>query len=136
MKTSSKIILENLKLNKEFRFNIEMLSDDKLKNRLFVIMTHLEDFNNKDTKESDKLFALESIVNEFIEVTNKLVSEFLFKQNLTIYKQKKNIERLKSFLEIEKEVEDELPKPSNKSKEPTEPSLSPKEKEIMRKLNI
>ncbi|MDB9898346.1 hypothetical protein OAD25_01565 [Gammaproteobacteria bacterium] len=136
MKTSSKIILENLKLNKEFRFNIEMLSDDKLKNRLFMIMTHLEDFNNKDTKESDKLFALESIVNEFIEVTNKLVSEFLFKQNLTIYKQKKNIERLKSFLEIEKEVEDELPKPSNKSKEPTEPSLSPKEKEIMRKLNI
>ena len=136
MKTSSKIILENLKLNKEFRFNIEMLSDDKLKNRLFVIMTHLEDLNNKDTKESDKLFALESIVNEFIEVTNKLVSEFLFKQNLTIYKQKKNIERLKSFLEIEKEVEDELPKPSNKSKEPTEPSLSPKEKEIMRKLNI
>ena len=136
MKTSSKIILENLKLNKEFRFNIEMLSDDKLKNRLFMIMTHLEDFNNKDTKESDKLFALESIVNEFIEVTNKLVSEFLLKQNLTIYKQNKNIERLKSFLEIEKEVEDELPKPSNKSKEPTEPSLSPKEKEIMRKLNI
>ena len=136
MKTSSKIILENLKFNKEFRFNIEMLSDDKLKNRLFMIMTHLEDFNNKDTKESDKLFALEIIVNEFIEVTNKLVSEFLFKQNLTIYKQKKNIERLKSFLEIEKEVEDELPKPSNKSKEPTEPSLSPKEKEIMRKLNI
>ena len=136
MKTSSKIILENLKLNKEFRFSIEMLSDDKLKNRLFMIMTHLEDFNNKDTKESDKLFALESIVNEFIEVTNKLVSEFLFKQNLTIYKQKKNIERLKSFLEIDKEVEDELPKPSNKSKEPTEPSLSPKEKEIMRKLNI
>jgi len=132
MKTSSKIILENLKLNKEFRFNIEMLSDDKLKNRLFTIMTHLEDFNNKDTKESDKLFALESIVNEFIEVTNKLVSEFLFKQNLTVYKQKKNIERLKSFLEIEKEVEDELPKPSKKSNEPTKPSLSSKEKEIMR----
>jgi len=132
MKTSSKIILENLKLNKEFRFNIEMLSDDKLKNRLFTIMTHLEDFNNKDTKESDKLFALESIVNEFIEVTNKLVSEFLFKQNLTIYKHKKNIERLKSFLEIEKEVEDELPKPSKKSNEPTKPSLSSKEKEIMR----
>ena len=132
MKTSSKIILENLKLNKEFRFSIEMLSDDKLKNRLFTIMTHLEDFNNKDTKESDKLFALESIVNEFIEVTNKLVSEFLFKQNLTIYKQKKNIERLKSFLEIEKEVEDELPKPSKKSNEPTKPSLSSKEKEIMR----
>ena len=63
MKTSSKIIIENLKLNKEFRFNIEMLSDDQLKNRLFMIMTHLEDFNNKDTKESDKLFALESIVN-------------------------------------------------------------------------
>ena len=136
MKTSSKIILENLKLNKEFRFNIEMLSDDQLKNRLFMIMTHLEDFNNKDTKEFDKLFALESIVNEFIEVTNKLVSEFLFKQNLTIYKQKKNIERLKSFLEIEKEVDDELPEPSKKSKEPTEPSLSPKEKEIMRKLKL
>ena len=132
MKTSSKIILENLKLNKEFRFNIEMLSDDKLKNRLFTIMTHLEDFNNKDNKESDKLFALESIINEFIEVTNKLVSEFLFKQNLTVYKQKKNIERLKSFLEIEKEVEDELPKPSKKSNEPTKPSLSSKEKEIMR----
>ena len=133
MKTSSKIILESLKLNSEFRFNIEMLSDDQLKNRLFMIMTHLEDFNNKDTKEFDKLFALESIVNEFIEVTNKLVSEFLFKQNLTIYKQKKNIERLKSFLEIEKEADDELPEPSKKT---TEPTLSAKQKEIIRKLNL
>ena len=95
-------------------------------------MSHLDDFNN-ETKESDKLFALESVCNDFIEVTNKLVSEYLFKQTLTVYKQKKNIERLKSFLEIEKEVDDELPEPSKKSKEPT---LSAKQKEIMRKLNL
>ena len=132
MKTSSRIILENLSLTKEFRFNIEMLDDDKLRVQLSKIMSHLDDFNN-ETKESDKLFALESVVNDFIEVTNKLVSEYLFKQTLTVYKQKKNIERLKSFLEIEKEVDDELPEPSKKSKEPT---LSAKQKEIMRKLNL
>tara|TARA_B100001094_G_scaffold128184_1_gene124290 strand:- start:115 stop:516 length:402 start_codon:yes stop_codon:yes gene_type:complete len=133
MKTSSKIIIENIKLDKTFRFNIEMLNDDKLKTNLYMILSNLDEFNNNSRKESDKLFLLESIVNEFIELTNKLVSEYLFKQNLTVYKQKKNIERLKSFLEIDREVEDELPEPSN---EPKEPSLSPKERQIMRKLNI
>ena len=132
MKTSSRIILENLSLTKEFRFNIEMLDDDKLRVQLSKIMSHLDDFNN-ETKESDKLFALESVVNDFIEVTNKLVSEYLFKKNLVVYSQQKKIERLKSFLEIEKEVDDELPEPSKKSKEPT---LSAKQKEIMRKLNL
>ena len=132
MKTSSRIILENLSLTKEFRFNIEMLDDDKLRVQLSKIMSHLDDFNN-ETKESDKLFALESVVNDFIEVTNKLVSEYLFKKNLVVYSQQKKIERLKSFLEIEKEVNDELPEPSKKSKEPT---LSAKQKEIMRKLNL
>jgi hypothetical protein len=132
MKTSSRIILENLSLTKEFRFNIEMLDDDKLRVQLSKIMSHLDDFNN-ETKESDKLFALESVVNDFIEVTNKLVSEYLFKKNLVVYSQQKKIERLKSFLEIEKEVNDELPEPSKKSKEPT---LSAKQKEIIRKLNL
>ena len=132
MKTSSRIILENLSLTKEFRFNIEMLDDDKLKVQLSKIMSHLDDFNN-ETKESDKLFALESVVNDFIEVTNKLVSEYLFKKNLVVYSQQKKIERLKSFLEIEKEVNDELPEPSKKSKAPT---LSTKQKEIIRKLNL
>ena len=133
MKTSSKIIIENIKLDKTFRFNIEMLNDDKLKTNLYMILYNLDEFNNNSKKESDKLFLLESIVNEFIELTNKLVSEYLFKQNLTVYKQKKNIERLKSFLEIDREVEDELPEPSN---EPKKPTLSPKERQIMRKLNI
>ena len=133
MKTSSKIIIENIKLDKTFRFNIEMLNDDKLKTNLYMILSNLDEFNNNSKKESDKLFLLESIVNEFIELTNKLVPEYLFKQNLTVYKQKKNIERLKSFLEIDREVEDELPEPSN---EPKEPTLSPKERQIMRKLNI
>ena len=133
MKTSSKIIIENIKLDKTFRFNIEMLNDDKLKTNLYMILSNLDEFNNNSRKESDKLFLLESIVNEFIELTNKLVSEYLFKQNLTVYKQKKNIERLKSFLEIDREVEDELPEPSN---EPKEPTLSPKERQILRKLNI
>ena len=132
MKTSSRIILENLSLTKEFRFNIEMLDDDKLRVQLSKIMSHLDDFNN-ETKESDKLFALESVVNDFIEVTNKLVSEYLFKKNLVVYSQQKKIERLKSFLEIEKEVNDELPEPSKKSKAPT---LSAKQKEIIRKLNL
>jgi hypothetical protein len=52
-------------------------------------MSHLDNFNSQDAKESDKLFALESVVNEFIKLTNALVSDYLFKQNLTIYKQSK-----------------------------------------------
>ena len=132
MKTSSKIILEDINLNKDFRFNIEMLDNDRLKDNLYSILSNLDDFNNKDAKESDKLFALESVVNDFIKLTNALVSDYLFKQNLTIYKQQKNIERLKSFLEIDKE----LTSKGTRSPKSKEPELSPKEKEIMRKLNL
>ena len=46
-----------------------------------------------------------------------------------LYKKQKTIEKLKSFLEVDKE----LSKKTSKSKEP---ELSPKEKEIMRKLNL
>ena len=132
MKTSTKIILEDMKLSNEFRFNVELLNNDKLKNNLYTIMSHLDDFNNEKSKESDKLFALETIVNQFIEVTNKLVSEYLFKKQVIHYKQQKTIERLKSFIEVDRENANKTP---NKSKS-KEPSLSSKEKEIMRKLNL
>jgi len=133
MKTSSKIILEDINLNKDFRFNIEMLDNDRLKDNLYSILSNLDDFNNKDAKESDKLFALESVVNDFIKLTNALVSDYLFKQNLTIYKQQKNIERLKSFLEIDKEL---TSKGTRSPKSKKEPQLSTKEKELMRKFNL
>ena len=133
MKTSSKIILEDINLNKDFRFNIEMLDNDRLKDNLYSILSNLDDFNNKDAKESDKLFALESIVNNFIKLTNALVSDYLFKQNLTIYKQQINIERLKSFLEIDKEL---TSKGTRSPKSKKEPQLSTKEKELMRKFNL
>ena len=133
MKTSSKIILEDINLNKDFRFNIEMLDNDRLKDNLYSILSNLDDFNNKDAKESDKLFALESVVNDFIKLTNALVSDYLFKQNLTIYKQQKNIERLKSFLEIDKEL---TSKGTCSPKSKKEPQLSTKEKELMRKFNL
>lgn len=133
MKTSSKIILEDINLNKDFRFNIEMLENDRLKDNLYSILSNLDDFNNKDAKESDKLFALESVVNDFIKLTNALVSDYLFKQNLTIYKQQKNIERLKSFLEIDKEL---TSKGTRSPKSKKEPQLSTKEKELMRKFNL
>ena len=133
MKTSSKIILEDINLNKDFRFNIEMIDNDRLKDNLYSILSNLDDFNNKDAKESDKLFALESVVNDFIKLTNALVSDYLFKQNLTIYKQQKNIERLKSFLEIDKEL---TSKGTRCPKSKKEPQLSTKEKELMRKFNL
>ena len=41
MKTSSKIILEDMKLSNEFRFNIELLDNDNLKKNLFTIMSDL-----------------------------------------------------------------------------------------------
>ena len=133
MKTSSKILLEDINLNKDFRFNIEMLDNDRLKDNLYSILSNLDDFNNKDAKESDKLFALESVVNNFIKLTNALVSDYLFKQNLTIYKQQKNIGRLKSFLEIDKEL---TSKGTRSPKSKKEPQLSTKEKELMRKFNL
>ena len=45
-----------MKLSNEFRFNVELLNNDKLKNNLYTIMSHLDDFNNEKSKESDKLF--------------------------------------------------------------------------------
>ena len=103
MKTSSKIILEDMKLSNEFRFNIELLDNDNLKKNLFTIMSNLDDFNNEKSKESDKLFTLETIVNQFIEVTNALVNEYLFKKQVDLYKQKKTIDRLKSFIEVDRD---------------------------------
>ena len=115
MKTSSKIILEDMKLSNEFRFNIELLDNDNLKKNLFTIMSNLDDFNNEKSKES-----------------NKLASEYLFKKQVIHQKQQKTIERLKAFIEVDRENAN---KTSNKSQS-KEPSLSSKEKEIMRKLNL
>ena len=41
MKTSSKIILEDMKLSNEFRFNIELLDNDNLKKNLFKIIQEI-----------------------------------------------------------------------------------------------
>jgi len=136
MKTSTKIILEDMKLSNEFRFNVELLNNDKLKNNLYTIMSHLDDFNNEKSKELDKLFTLETIVNQFIEVTNALVNEYLFKKQVDLYKQKKTIDRLKSFIEVDRENSKKTPGKNAASTKSKEPELSPKEKAIMRKLNL
>ena len=44
MKTSSKIILETLKIPKELRINAELLNDPKLKSMTYQINSLIEDF--------------------------------------------------------------------------------------------
>ena len=127
MKTSSKIILENLKIDKELRINVNLINDKEL-NSIFNDITHLiDDFNNEKMNEHEKIFTLETLISHLIEFSNKIFMK-LYLENSEKIRQSEKVRRLKTFLDMRKDVEKELP-----DDEDDIPSIPPN---LKRKLNL
>tara|TARA_Y100000592_G_C5284582_1_gene227879 strand:- start:130 stop:522 length:393 start_codon:yes stop_codon:yes gene_type:complete len=108
MKTSSKIILENLKIDKELRINVNLINDKTL-NSIFNDINHLiDDFNNQKMTEHEKIFTLETLISHLIDFSNKIFMKLYLVDSEKI-RQSERVKRLKTFLDIRKDVEKELP---------------------------
>ena len=130
MKTSSKIILENLKIDKELRINVNLINDKEL-NSIFNDITHLiDDFNNEKMNEHEKIFTLETLISHLIEFSNKIFMK-LYLENSEKIRQSEKVRRLKTFLDMRKDVEKELPDDDDESDDvPKIPTA------LKRKLNL
>tara|TARA_X000000368_G_scaffold357346_1_gene299712 strand:+ start:1124 stop:1513 length:390 start_codon:yes stop_codon:yes gene_type:complete len=129
MKTSSKIILETLKIPKELRINAELLNDPKLKSMTYQINSLIDDLNNLKNTEQDKLFLLESVIKELIDFSTQLFNKLVFKDDER-RKERLRVQRLKTFLDMKKDVDDELPVPDDDDDTPVIPPA------LKRKLNL
>jgi len=130
MRTSSKIILESISIPKELRINAELLDDPTLKKKTLHINSLVDDLNNQKNNESEKLFLLEEIIKQLIEFSTHLFNKLVFKDDER-RKEKLRVQRLKTFMDMQKDVEDELPEPSDDDEDV--PVIPP---ELKRKLNI
>lgn len=130
MKTSSKVILENINISKELRINVAVLNDKQLTDLFNNINHHIDQLNNTKMNEHEKIFTLETLIKELIEFNNKTFFK-LYIENSEKIKEKEKVKRLKTFLDMRKDVEDELPEPSDDDDElPKIPTA------LKRKLNL
>ena len=112
MKTSSKVILENIKIDKELRINVALVNDKQLTDIFNDINHKIDELNNSKMNEQEKIFTLETLINHLIEFSNKIFFKLYFENSQKI-REKEKVKRLKSFMDMQKDVEDELPKPSD-----------------------
>ena len=122
MKTSSKIILESISIPKELRINAELLDDPSLKKRTLHINSLVDDLNNNKNNELEKIYLLEEIIKKLLEFSTHLFNKLVFKDDERI-KEKLRVKRLKSFIEIQSKISDEinLPMPDVDDELPTIP---------------
>ena len=131
MKTSSKIILENIKINKELRINVASINDRTINDSFNRINYLIDDINNSKMNEQEKIYYLEQLIKELIDFSN--TSFFLlYSKDQERLREKERVKRYKSFLDIKKEVEDEIPEPSDDE----EPKLTPQQQKIINKLKL
>ena len=131
MKTSSKIILENIKINKELRVNVATINDRTINDSFNRINHLIDDINNSKMNEQEKIYYLEQLIRELIDFSN--TSFFLlYSKDQERLREKERVKRYKSFLDIKKEVEDEIPEPSDDE----EPKLTPQQQKIINKLKL
>lgn len=112
MKTSSKVILENIKIDKELRINVALVNDKQLTDIFNDINHKIDELNNSKMNEQEKIFTLETLINHLIEFSNKIFFKLFFENSQKI-REKEKVKRLKSFMDMQKDVEDELPEPSD-----------------------
>lgn len=112
MKTSSKVILENIKIDKELRINVALVNDKQLTDIFNDINQKIDELNNSKMNEQEKIFTLETLINHLIEFSNKIFFKLYFENSQKI-REKEKVKRLKSFMDMQKYVEDELPEPSD-----------------------
>jgi len=130
MKTSSKIILENIRIDKQLRINVALVNDKQLNTLFNDINHHIDELNNTKMNEHEKIFTLETLIKDLIEFNNKTFFKLYTTTNEKV-KETERVKRLKSFLDIRKDVEDELPVPDDD--EDDVPSIPPA---LKRKLNL
>ena len=130
MKTSSKVILENIKIDKELRVNVALVNDKQLTDIFNNINHQIDELNNSKMNEHEKIFTLETLITNLIDFSNKIFFKLYFENNAKI-REKEKVKRLKSFIDIRKDVEDELPEPSDD--EDDVPVIPPA---LKRKLNL
>ena len=107
MKTSSKIILESISIPKELRINAELLDDASLKKSTLHINSLVDDLNNNKNNELEKIYLLEEIIKKLIEFSTHLFNKLVFKDDERI-KEKLRVKRLKSFIDINRKISDEM----------------------------
>ena len=112
MKTSSKVILENIKIDKELRINVALVNDKQLTDIFNDINQKIDELNNSKMNEQEKIFTLETLINHLIEFSNKIFFKLYFENSQKI-REKEKVKRLKSFMDMQKDVENELPEPSD-----------------------
>ena len=130
MKTSSKIILENIRIDKQLRINVALVNDKQLNTLFNDINHHIDELNNTKMNEHEKIFTLETLIKDLIEFNNKTFFKLYTTTNEKV-RETERVKRLKSFLDIRKDVEDELPVPYDY--EDDVPSIPPA---LKRKLNL
>tara|TARA_X000001036_G_scaffold357641_1_gene339923 strand:+ start:1214 stop:1606 length:393 start_codon:yes stop_codon:yes gene_type:complete len=130
MKTSSKIILENIRIDKQLRINVALVNDKQLNTLFNDINHHIDELNNTKMNEHEKIFTLEILIKDLIEFNNKTFFKLYTTTNEKV-RETERVKRLKSFLDIRKDVEDELPVPDDD--EDDVPSIPPA---LKRKLNL
>ena len=131
MKTSSKIILENIKIDKELRINVAIVNDKQLNHLFNDINHHIDELNNTKMNEHEKIFTLETLIKDLIEFNNKTFFKLYATTNEKV-RETERVKRLKTFLDIRKDVEDELPVPSDDDEDDI-PNIPPA---LKRKLNL
>jgi hypothetical protein len=112
MKTSSKVILENIKIDKELRINVALVNDKQLTDIFNGINHKIDELNNSKMNEQEKIFTLETLINHLIEFSNKIFFKLCLENSQKI-REKEKVKRLKSFMDMQKDVGDELPEPSD-----------------------
>ena len=107
MKTSSRIILENIKIDKELRINVALINDKQLTSLFNNINHHIDELNNTKMNEHEKIFTLETLIKELIDFSNKTFFKLYYENNEKV-RERERVKRLKTFLDIRKDVEDEF----------------------------
>ena len=131
MKTSSRIILENIRIDKQLRINVALVNDKQLNTLFNDINHHIDELNNTKMNEHEKIFTLETLIKELIDFSNKTFFKLYYENNEKV-RERERVKRLKTFLDIRKDVEDELPVPSDDDEDDV-PTIPPA---LKRKLNL
>ena len=61
MKTSSKVILENIKIDKELRINVALVNDKQLTDIFNNINHQIDELNNSKMNEHEKIFSPQNL---------------------------------------------------------------------------
>lgn len=101
MKTSSKVILENISINKDLRMNINLIDDSELRRLFNKVNHHIDEFNHEKLNESEKIFMLQEIIKSLFSFSNVLFDKF-FQLEISKTKETAKVKKLKSFIDVTK----------------------------------